>query len=173
MWEPNRAKASAAYSESSLIGCCSLCDRRYRVWGGTSLAMEHSCHSFQARLWVSWTPRCCCRRAHRSVGGLMIRAESPARNTRPAGTVLPRATWSPMLNPRILRSVPGIWGRSLTSTPRAGRLRYEPSRRRPALVRLVVFDRLVLGIVAGAEDPLLSPVFITRLKIGYVGPDFE
>jgi hypothetical protein len=31
-------------------------------------------------------------------------------NTRPAGMVLPRATWAPMLNPRTLRSVPGIWG---------------------------------------------------------------
>jgi hypothetical protein len=96
----------------------------------------------------------------------MIRAESPARNARPAQYC--RANWAPMLNPRTLRSVPGIWGRSLTSIPRAGRPGYEPSQRRPALVRLVVFDRLALGIVAGAEDPLLSLVFITRLKIGYM-----
>jgi hypothetical protein len=74
----------------------------------------------------------CCRRAHRSVGGLMIRAESPARKIpgRPAWYC--RATWAPMLNPRTLRSVPRIWGRSLTSTARAGRPQYEPSRRRSA-----------------------------------------
>jgi hypothetical protein len=42
-------------------------------------------------------------------------------NTRPAGTILPRATWAPMLNPSTLRSVPRIWGHSLTSTTREGR----------------------------------------------------
>jgi hypothetical protein len=87
----------------------------------------------------------------------MIRAESPARNTWPAGTVLPRATWAPMLNPRTLRSVPRIWGHSLTSTWGRPRAQYQPSRRRPALVGVVVFfDRVALGIVAGAEeDPML------------------
>jgi hypothetical protein len=77
----------------------------------------------------------------------MIRAESPARNTRPARYC--RATWAPMLNPRTLRSVPRIWGRSLTSISGrpVGRSTNHPD---DPLVG-VVFDRLALGIVAGAK----------------------
>jgi hypothetical protein len=84
-----------------------------------------------------WTSRCFAAELTAGRGGLMIRAESPARKKHPAGrhAVLPRATWAPMLNPSTLRSVPRIWGRSLTSTPRAGRPQYESSTDDDPLVR--------------------------------------
>jgi hypothetical protein len=59
---------------------------------------------------ASWTSRCF---AAEPTAGRPVDDTSQVafkENTRLAGTVLPRATWAPMLNPSTLRSVPRIWG---------------------------------------------------------------
>jgi hypothetical protein len=136
--------------------------------------VEHRCHSFQARLWASWTDSAVLPQSP-PVGGLMIRAESPATKTRPAQYC--RATWASMLSPRTLRSVQGIWGRSLTSTSgRPAAVRTIPTTRsRPSssLRSTRAWDRsrcrrpsAFAGLYNQIEDRICWPGFRIALSLG-------
>lgn len=142
-----------------------MCDRYISSSArGTSLAVEHRCHSFQAWSWGRPGSAVLLPPSPPPVGRLMIRAESSARKTPAAGRhgTVARDLGTDVVNPRTLRSVPGIWGRSLTSIPQAGRqaaVRTIPTTTRSRQCR-VFSDRLALGIVVAGteEDPKCFPL---------------